>query len=113
MSTYAEIATRALATITRRGADATILADTWRGGVIAADVPVKAIEIPGDPDTYQTLNLVASNPVTLLVAASGLTVRIEAGVQIAWGGVVYTTKLATPVVPDGTTFILWTVVGVA
>lgn len=110
---YNAIAVRALATITRNGNDVTILADTWRGGSIAADVTAKAVEIPGDPDTLEALGLVALNPVTLLIAAYGLTVKFAAGVQFSWGGTVYTTKLATPLVPDAETYILWTVVGTA
>lgn len=110
---YNAIAVRALARITKYGASCTILADTFRGGSIASDVAAQAVEIPGDPDTYQALNLVAFNPVTLLVAAYGLTVRLAAGVQFSWGGTVYTTKLATPLVPDAETFILWTLVGTA
>lgn len=110
---YNAIAVRALATIKRNGSDVTLLADAWRGGSIATDVTVKAVEVPGDPDTLEALNLVALNPVTLLIAAYGLSARLAAGVQFRWGGTVYTTKLATPVVPDGETFILWTVVGTA
>jgi hypothetical protein len=109
---YNTIAKRALATITKKGATCTLIADAWKSGDIAADIAAKAIEIPGDPDTYQALNLVAMNPVTLLIAAYGLTARLKAGVQFRWGGEIYTTKLATPLVPDGETFILWTLVGV-
>lgn len=111
-SIYDAVATRALATIEKNGADVVFLADAWKGGAIAADVTGSAVEIPGDPDTYQKLDLIAVNPVTLLVAAKDLAVTPAPGVTFRWASTVYTVRLATPVAPDGTP-IIWTIVGSA
>jgi hypothetical protein len=102
-SIYDETATDALADIAEAGAPVVFLADAWKGG---------AIEIPGDPDVYQALSLITSNPVTLIVAAWDLGVAPSFGVAFRWAGTVYTVKLATPVAPDGTP-IIWTIIGVA
>jgi hypothetical protein len=111
-SIYDETATDALADIAAAGAPVVFLADTWKGGTVAADVTGSAVEIPGDPDVYQSLSLIASNPVTLIVAAKDLGISPAFGVTFRWSGTVYTVKLATPVAPDGEA-IIWTVVGVA
>jgi uroporphyrinogen-III decarboxylase len=111
-SIYDETSTDALADIAEAGAPVVFLADAWKGGTIAADVTGSMVEIPGDPDVYQSLGLIESNPVTGIVAAWNLGITPSFGTQFRWAGTVYTTKLATPVAPDGTP-IIWTIVGVA
>lgn len=110
-SLYDPVATRALATITRKGGPVVFLSDQFTGGSIATDVTGRAVEIPGDPDVYLALGLIGSNPVTLLVAAKDLTITPKPGVRFTWVSTTYTVKTATPVAPDGTP-ILWTLVGV-
>ena len=122
---YADELADALADITEAGAVVTFpgavpgtagthdpATDTWGGGTAATDATGRGIEIPGDPDTYRTLSLIQSNPVTLLLAASGVTITPRAGMPFVWpaGGTPYTVRLATPMGPDGTP-ILWTLVG--
>lgn len=118
---YAPQAASALATITRKGAavtfpDATGTApvfdqttETWTAGTLT-DVTGRAVEIPGDPNTYQALSLVQSNPVTLLLAASGLTITPAPGMSFTWAGTAYTVRLVSPLAPDGTP-VIYTVVG--
>lgn len=112
MSDYSAVAARALATITRKGAPVVFLADTWRGGSIAADVTGQAVEIEGDPEVLQALGLLTVRSVTLLVAASGLGLTVLPGQKFTWAGTTLTVKASEPVAPNGTP-IVWTVVGVA
>lgn len=107
---YASEAQDALDMITEFGAPVVFVADAWKGGTIAADVTGQAVEIEGDPDTLQTLNLIQRNPVTLIVAAQGLGLTVTPGLSFRWADKPYTVQLATPLAPDGTP-IVWTVVG--
>lgn len=109
-SMYEPISIRALATITRKGALIVFLADAWTGGSIAAATSGRAIEIPGDPDEYRALGLVESNPVTVIVAANGLSITPKPGTRFTWVAKTYTVKTAVPVGPDGQP-IIWTLVG--
>lgn len=109
---YATEQQDALEMITESGAAIVFLADAWTGGSIASDTTGQAVEIPGDPDAYRALGLVASNPVTVLVAAKGLGVTPRPGVSFRWAARVYTVTTATPLQPDGDP-ILWTLIGVS
>jgi hypothetical protein len=110
---YAAKASRALKTITRKGATVTFLANDHQGGSITTSTPAKAVAIEGDADQYVALGLVKRNPVTLIVAGSGLSISLAQSAPIAftWGGVTYGLEQAEPIAPDGATVIVWTVVG--
>lgn len=111
MSIYDAISARALKTIAKKGADVTFpgtntgavydpATDTWSGGSSSA-VTGKAIQTTGDPDRFAALNLVLTNPVTLLVAASGLAVTPAPGMTFTWAGINYTVKDVETTAPDG------------
>lgn len=119
MSQYDAVAQRALAQITAKGAPVVFtagtapvynpLTDTWSGGTLGP-VQGRAVQIPDNPTRVAALSLVLIDPVTLLVAASGLKVTPLPGMPMAWAGVTYVVKDAEAVAPDGTP-ILWTVIG--
>lgn len=116
---YDAVATRALATIARKGSPVTFgattggtynpLTDTWSGGTASA-ITGQAVQIEGDPDRFAALNLVLVNPVTLLVAAKDLDVAPEPGMTFTWASKVYTIKDVDPTAPDGVA-VLYTVTG--
>lgn len=119
MSQYDAVAQRSLATIKRKGAKVTFpgggppvydpLSDSWSGGS-ATSVVGSAVQVPGDPDKLAALSLVLVNPVTLLVAASGLGIVPTPGGTFTWAGKTYTIKFSEPVAPSGVA-IIYTVVG--
>lgn len=119
MSIYTATAQRSLATIKRKGGKITFagggapvydpITDQWSGGS-ATSVVGSAVQVPGDPDRMAALSLVLVNPVTLLVAASGLSIVPQPGGTFTWAGKTYTIKFCEPVAPDGTP-IIYTVVG--
>lgn len=118
-SIYDAVATRALGTITKKGAPVIFTAgtapiyspidDTWTGGTLGP-VTGQAVQIPDDPTQFAALGLVLVDPVTLMVAAKGLACTPTPGMPMLWAGVTYAVKYAEAVAPDGTP-ILWTVVG--
>lgn len=108
-SIYTPISIRSRALITRKGAPIVFLADAWKGGTINSETTGRAVEIPGDPDVYLALGLVASNPVTVIVAAKDLGITPAPGIAFRWVATTYTVKAATPVAPDGVQ-IIWTLV---
>ena len=121
MGQYDAVAQRALAAIAKKGGAVTFpgtgtagtynpLTDTWSGGSAGADVVGRAVQIEGDLDRFAALKLVLSNPVTLMIAAAGLTVTPAIGMPFIWAGVRYTIKDKDEVAPDGTP-ILYTVTG--
>lgn len=85
----------------------------WSGGTPGSDATAPAVEIPGDPDRMAALKLVLVNPVTLMVAASGLAVALAPSMLMVWGGVSYSIKDVEPLRPDGVTTIFFTVIGSA
>lgn len=121
MSQYDGISTRALATITRKGAAVTFpgtgtaatydpATGTWSGGVPGADVTGRAVQIDSDPDRFAALGLVLVNPVTLLVAASGLTVTPAPNMPMTWASKTYTIRDVDAVAPSGDP-IVYAVIG--
>jgi hypothetical protein len=118
-SIYDAVSSRALATITRKGAAVTFpgggapiydpATDTFSGGGGTA-VTGRAVQIDGDPDRFAALSLVLVNPVTLLVAAMGLAIVPAPGGTFVWAGKTYTIKDVEPVAPDGTS-IIYTITG--
>ena len=119
-SQYAGIAARALAMIARKGAAITFLdtgteptydeaTDTWSGGT-PAEVVGRAVQIPDDPRRFALLGLVISDPVTLIVGASGLGTTPTPGKLMAFGSRVYTIRNVEPVAPSGEP-IIYTVIG--
>ncbi len=120
MSQYDAIASRALATITAKGGTITFsrgqtgavydpITDTWSGG---SDSPAtgKAVQLANNPQKFIALSLTIENAITLLVAASGLSITPIPGDVFGWSGVFYTAKSVESTAPDGTP-ILYTIVG--
>lgn len=126
MSIYDAVAERALAQITKKGGVVTFpganvgtpqtydpATDTYSGGTPPSDATGRAVQIEGDPDRFKTLGLVLVNPVTLMIAAAGLGVTPAPGMLMSWGGKNYNIKDVDPVMPDGVTPIIYTVIGSA
>lgn len=124
-SIYATDAADALADITENGAVITFpgaipgtagtydpATDTWGTGTPATDATGYALQMAGDPDTYRALSIIQSNPVTLMLAASGLSVTPRPGMAMTWAGTAYTILLSNPTGPDGTP-IFYDIVGSA
>jgi len=103
-SIYDRTAERAAKTIAKKGATVVFNPQT------ATPVTGSALQIEDDPATMAALQLTTSNPVTLLVAASGLGIVPAAGMQFDWAGTRYVAKSVEALAPDGTP-ILFTVIG--
>lgn len=119
-SQYDAVAVRALATITKKGAEVTFArasaggvydpaTDTWSGGSSSSTVG-KAVQIPDDPQRFLALGLKTTDAITLMVAASDLGITPVSGDVFGWAGVFYTAKDCEAIAPDGTP-ILWLMVG--
>jgi hypothetical protein len=118
MSQYDAVAQRSLATITKKGAAVVFptaggtqptydpATDTWSGGS-SSSVTGRAVQIDGDPDRWKTLSLILVNPVTLMIAASGLSITPAIGMTFMWpeSGTTYTIRDKQEVAPDGTPII--------
>lgn len=119
MSQYTAIAQRTLALIRRKGAAVTFTTvtgrvyndttGTWTGGdpVIATGV---AVQSEDDPVRFSALNLTLVDPITLTVAAHGLSTVPAPNMALSWAGVTYTVKNVEAVAPDGVA-IIYTVIG--
>lgn len=120
MSQYDAIASRALDTITEKGGTITFsrgqtgavydpLTDSWSGG---SDTPAtgKAVQLANNPQKFIALSLTIENAITLLVAASGLSITPVPGDVFGWSGVFYAAKSVESTAPDGVP-ILYTIVG--
>lgn len=113
-SAYARMSARTLAMIRRKGAVVQFpgvtprihnpLTATWTGGLPTLDQGF-AVQIEGDPDRFNSLSLVLKDPVTLLVAASGLSTVPKPGLPITWAGLTYTIKDVNPTAPDGVAIV--------
>lgn len=121
-SKYAATAQRSLAAITRKGAVVSFgshtgtpifdpVTNTWSGG---ADVVAtgRAVQTNNNLEQLVALGLVDNKTVTLLVAASGLTITPSTGMVMSWAGVDYSIDNVDTLAPDGTP-ILYTIVGSA
>lgn len=121
MTIYAQDAIDALADIRAAGAavvfpgagtaptyDATT--SQWSGGEAGSAVTGYALQLEGDPVRLASLNLVLINPVTLLVAAYGLSVTPAPNMSMTWAGTTYVIRDVQVLAPDGTA-ITYTVVG--
>jgi hypothetical protein len=116
---YADVSARALAQITRKGGPVVFTVGTapvytpstgeWTAGTLAT-VTLRAIQIEDDPERFSALGLVLTDPVTLLIAASGASITPAPGMPFAWAGVGYVCKNVEAVAPDGTP-IIWTMIG--
>lgn len=121
MPAFDALTTRVLNAITDKGQDVTFpgtgtpvydpATDTWSGSG-GSDVKGKAVQTRSDPDKLKAANLVLLNPVTLMVAGSGLGIVPEPGMSFSWSGKTYTARLVDPHGPDGTP-IYYTVTGEA
>lgn len=121
MGKYDAVAARTLAAIAKKGGIVTFpdfgtpatynpVDDTFSGGSVAGATG-RAVQIESEPDQLSALGLTIINPVTLLIAAKGLSVTPVPGVRFTWANVTYTTKFADPTAPDGVTPIMYMVIG--
>jgi hypothetical protein len=120
VSAYTAVAQRARATIARKGGPVTLTTTTgrvynedtgvWTGGtpLVASSV---AVQEEDDPERFRVLGLTLNDPVTLLVAAAGLTLTPAPNMALGWGGAIYTVKNCESLKPDGQTAITHTVIG--
>ena len=122
MSRYDRAVTLALKAITQKGGPIVFpgagtppvynrATDTWSGGVAGSDVIGQAIQIPDNPERFAALNLAIVNPVTIMVAGSGLTITPLVGMPFVWGTRSYVIKDVESLAPDGVTNVLWTIIG--
>lgn len=123
MGRYDATAQRSLAAIKRAGSTVTFpgtasstpgIYDPTTGvfteGTPGSDAVGRAVQIEGDPDRWSSLGLTLTNPVTLMLAASGLTVTPTVGASFTWAGTTYVIRDVDPVAPDGTP-IIYTITG--
>ncbi|HXG70335.1 MAG TPA: hypothetical protein VNJ04_06935 [Gemmatimonadaceae bacterium] len=122
-SSYDAVSKRALTAITKKGAEVTFpgaatgaaiydpATDTWSGGT-STDPVGRAVQVQSDVDRFKALGLVLNNPVTLLIAASGLAVTPAPGMTFTWAGKNYVTRDIEETAPDGVA-ILYKVTGEA
>jgi hypothetical protein len=120
MSTYTAVAERAAARIRKKGGPVVFTtttgrvydpdAGTWTGGA-PVTATSHAVQDEDDPELFRALGLTLHDPVTLLVAAQGLSFRPVADMAMSWGGLIYTVKACEALKPDGVTPITYTVIG--
>lgn len=61
------------------------LTDTFSEGV-DSEVPGYAVEIPGDPEEFEALELIGKNPVTLMFAADVFGAIPNLNDTVSWAG---------------------------
>lgn len=109
--TYTAVASRAQATLSRKGGTVTFsrggqavydpATDTWSGGTVAP-VSAPAVQVRSNPMMLLAAQLVITTPVTLIVAGPALGGFVpQPADQFVWGGVTYTVKLVQDTAPDG------------
>lgn len=111
---YAPHATRALATVKRKGAAITFAlvspgvydaaTDTWSSPVTTS-IAGFAVEIGNDPEVFRNLGLILADHATFLFTASTLGSLPVPGFRTTWGGAAYTVKSVLPLSPDGTALL--------
>lgn len=90
--------------------------DTWSAGSVTT-ITGSAIQVKGDPQKYQALELVMSTNPTLLFTPSVYPLRafteefVLPGDHVDWNGVTFTVKDVDPVAPDGFVIVARIVVG--
>jgi len=109
--THSALQTRVLNAIKKHGSDVTFpgaisgtydpATDTWSGGAPGAAVVGKAVQTKDDPERFQALGLVLTNPVTLMIAAKGLGVTPAPGQSMTWAGKTYSIVDVESVGPSG------------
>lgn len=67
----------------------------------ASSITGKAVEVPGDPEIYAGLELIHSEPVTLIFIPSVIGSIPPLGSTVAWAGVVRTVRDRMPYRPAG------------
>jgi hypothetical protein len=80
------------------------LTDTFTGHATAPPTAVtgKAVEIPGDPEEYAVLQLIAQSPATLLFVPDRMGQTPADNSICLWGGVLRSVKQVFPIRPAGT-----------
>lgn len=61
-----------------------------------------AVEIPGDPEMYEQLELILSQAITLLFVPTTIGQLPSVESTVIWAGKVFTVKEFVPIRPDGT-----------
>lgn len=74
--------------------------DSWTGGAVN-DIPGFAVEVPGDPEEYQTLELITAQPATLLFVPVTFDSTPALGMGVTWAGTARTVRAVRPIRPDG------------
>lgn len=111
MGNYASDHSDALATVADAGAAATFTltspgtydesTGTWSTPTTST-VTGSAVEVGGDPDTYERLSLIRSSAPSLFFTPDTYGSLPTVGYTVTWGGVSYTVKDVLPLSPDGT-----------
>lgn len=119
MSSYVAEAASARADIAAAGAPVTFTTASGRvydpdTGLWSGGTPVtttgSAIQVKDDPMRFSALGLQIADPITLLVAAAGLTLVPSPNIAMTWRGVIYTVKNVEALAPNGSP-ITYTVIG--
>lgn len=106
--------------VTRKGAAVTFTSrtagtydaatDTTTGATVAT-VTGHAMQIDGDPDVYESLQLIESDNPTLLFTPTVPGSMPVLGATVVWGGATYVVKNRKPLAMNGTATAAMIVVG--
>ncbi len=83
---------------------------TGQSTVAETTVVGVATRVAGQPRQYEQLKLIETDAVTLLFVPTTYGESPEVGMEVTWGGVVYTVQAVQPLEPDGTDILAKVVV---
>jgi hypothetical protein len=78
---------------------------------VTTTVTGRAMQVDGDPDTYEKLELVESENPTLLFSPDTVGQLPDLGSSVPWGGASYVVKNRKPLAMNGTATAAMVVVG--
>ena len=109
---YTSLHTRILATVEKWGTAVTFstggrgtydsATDTWVATEASGPVTGKAVEVPGDLEEYQSLELIPSQTLTLMFVPDDLGDVPALNSRVTWAGAARTVRAIRPIRPDGT-----------
>jgi hypothetical protein len=117
VSQYTAVASRALASVKRKGVAVTFAetvrthdgaTETFTASVVT--VAGYAVRIPARPDTYERLGLIQSTAPTLLFTPATYGEVPALGATVSWSGKTLTVADVNPLEPDGTVILAEVVV---
>lgn len=121
MADYTQTHADALADVADAGASVTFTftspgtydatTDTWSTPTTTT-VTGSAVEVKGNPDTYERLSLVHSSAPSLFFTPDTYGSLPRPGYTVTWNSIAYTVKDVDPLAPDGTPIAATIVVGV-